>query len=155
MGIFISGLTPQVEDGLTPGTNLLPFKIEEVDSGVAICRDMDYINPAQSYGKIATQVLFVPAWDFNFDAYSHAQGAWMRGVENGYTLVRVARDGFLSVSAPTGKIMAQKTAFSSNGSWLVADVSIYNNQSFYAKHPLWFVAVLWLLFSIIVLTALL
>jgi apolipoprotein N-acyltransferase len=74
--------------------NLLSFPVNQCKAGVAICRDMDYTNPARSYGHANTNVLFVPAWDFEVDATVHAFGAITRGIENGYTIVRSARNGY-------------------------------------------------------------
>ncbi len=145
---------PKLEDGLTAGVDLLNFSIKENKSGVAICRDMDYLQPANDYGAVGTQILFVPAWDFDVDARVHAAGAWMRGVENGYTLVRAARGGFLSVSLPTGKIIAIESAISHQPTMLMADVPVYPNQSFYAQYQYWFVVLLWVLMMIIIIASL-
>jgi apolipoprotein N-acyltransferase len=142
---------PVVESGLMPGVDLLTFQIKENKSGIAICRDMDYQKPASDYGSLGSQILFVPAWDFDVDAKVHAFGAWMRGVEYGYTLVRSARDGFLSVSAPTGQIISKVPAIDSRGTILIATAPIYQNQSYFAAHPFWFVILLWLLLGALLL----
>lgn len=145
---------PQVEIGFIPGVSLLPLNIKGVLAGISICRDMDYPNPANDYGKLHTQILFVPAWDFDVDAKVHAAGAWMRGIENGYTLVRSARNGFLSVSTPTGEFIARAPGMgASTKSSTVVVASIYQNSSFYAKHPKVFVAILCGLFLMLMLLA--
>ena len=141
---------PVVENELTPGIDLLTFDIKKNKSAIAICRDMDYLKPAYDYGALGTQILFVPAWDYVADAYVHATAAWMRGIENGYTLVRAARGGFLSVSIPTGEIIAKAPAMSSQDSMLIAITPIYQNQSFFARHQWWFVIFLWLCLAIII-----
>ncbi len=146
---------PGVEEGLTPGIALLPFNVKANKAGIGICRDMDYPKPANDYGALGTQILFVPAWDFDVDAKVHASGAWLGDIENGYTLVRAARDGFLSVSTPTGEILAKAPAMDPKGSTLIATAPIYVNESFFAKHPWWFVITLWLLFIVMLGQALL
>jgi predicted amidohydrolase len=37
----------------------------EGTTGIAICRDMDYPNPARTYGEDSVGLLLVPAWDFD------------------------------------------------------------------------------------------
>ena len=145
---------PGFENDLTPGIGLLTFNINGNKSGIAICRDMDYLKPANNYGALGTQILFVPAWDFDADAEVHAAGAWMRGIENGYTLVRSARDGFLSVSTPTGEIIAKVPAMNPKGNILITVAPIYQNQSVFAKHQWWFLILLCLLLVITVIYSL-
>jgi apolipoprotein N-acyltransferase len=142
---------PATEEGFTAGKHLLPFHILQQKTGVGICRDMDYPKPARGYSTLGTQILFVPAWDFDVDAKVHASGAWMRGIEYGYTLVRAARGGYLSVSLPTGEIIAKADATGENKATLIAIAPIYENQSFYAKHPWWFVEILWAILIILVM----
>jgi apolipoprotein N-acyltransferase len=100
---------PGFEDNMTPGKKLLTFKIKDDTFGIAICRDMDYRYPSKAYGKLGINMLFVPAWDFNVDAWVHANGALMRGITNHYTIVRDARGGYLSVSSKTGRTIAIKS----------------------------------------------
>ncbi|MCD6047739.1 MAG: hypothetical protein K0S08_1386 [Gammaproteobacteria bacterium] len=142
---------PAAEEGFTAGKHLLPFNILQQKTGVGICRDMDYPNPSHEYGVLNTQILFVPAWDFDVDAKVHASGAWMRGIEDGYTLVRAARGGYLSVSLPTGEIIAKADATGENKAILIAIAPIYENQSFYTKHPWWFVEILWAILIILLM----
>jgi hypothetical protein len=52
-------------------------------------------------------VVFVPAWDFGRDGWLHSRMAITRGVENGFTVVRAARQGALTVSDPHGRVMAE------------------------------------------------
>jgi apolipoprotein N-acyltransferase len=134
---------PIVEDGITPGVALLNFPLANQKAGIAICRDMDYTNPAHQYGEDGTQLLFAPAWDFDKDAYVHNQGAWMRGIENGYTLVRSARGGLLSVTSASGEILGEASATGINKSaTLLVNAPISTDNSVYATHRNWFVWVL-------------
>ncbi len=80
------------------------------------------------------------------DANIHAMGAFMRAVENGYTVVRAARGGWLSITLPTGKTDAVSTLQQPMTTFM-ADVPIMRNTSFYAKHGAWFV---WLLIGFLV-----
>ena len=52
-------------------------------------------------------VMLVPAWDFVDDAWLHGRVAILRGVENGYSVVRSAREGALTVSDAYGRVTAE------------------------------------------------
>jgi len=55
----------------------------------------------------AATALFVPAWDFGDDAWLHSRMAITRGVENGMSIARAARQGALTVSDPYGRVIAE------------------------------------------------
>jgi hypothetical protein len=59
--------------------------------GVAICKDMDFTNPAHSYGRAGVGLMLVSAWDFNVDRFWHGHIAVIRAVEDGFSLVQSAR----------------------------------------------------------------
>ncbi len=139
-------LVPSFEARLSPGNQLVRFTIEGQKAAVAICRDLDYPNPARAYGKERVGLLFVPAWDFFVDAYFHAQGAFMRGIENGYSLVRSARAGLLTVTSPTGQMLGETPALGTPPSILLANAPVALETSFYAKCPWLFIAVVGALF---------
>lgn len=46
--------------------------------------------------------MLLPAWDFDVDAWQHSRVAVMRGIENGFSTVRPAANGNLTVSDPNG-----------------------------------------------------
>jgi apolipoprotein N-acyltransferase len=51
--------------------------------------------------------MIVPAWDFDVDAWFHSRMAVLRGVENGYSIIRSARNGVLTVSDGYGRVTSQ------------------------------------------------
>ena len=144
---------PGAEDGLSPGKKLLFFTINTHKAGIAICRDLDYPYPAHAYGKAGTNILFAPAWDFTVDAEVHSAGAFTRGIENGYTLVRAARAGYLSVTSPTGQVIAEQVTKASGGTTLLVNAPIWHHASFYAKHGNWFALLLLALLIIVIIRA--
>lgn len=73
--------------------------------GVAVCKDMDF--PALGRRYAGVDVMLVPAWDFAEDAWLHSRMAMLRGVENGYAVVRSARQGVLTVSDAYGRVLAE------------------------------------------------
>jgi len=52
--------------------------------------------------------MLVPAGDFNVDRGWHGHMAIMRGVEDGFSVVRAAGRGYLTVSDNRGRILAER-----------------------------------------------
>lgn len=99
-------MIPGYESHLTPGTSILFQDINGVRVGVAICKDFDFPALIRRYGHEQVALMLAPAWDFGRDAWLHARMAVLRGVENGFTLVRSARNGVMTVSDPYGRVLA-------------------------------------------------
>ena len=95
-------LLPPGENVYTPGTALTLFnarsKSAQPSWGVAICKDFDFTAPARSYGRAGVGLMLAPAWDFRVDGIWHGHIAVMRAVEDGFSLVRAARNGLLTVA---------------------------------------------------------
>ena len=98
--------------------------IEGVNYGVAICKDMHFASLGRGFGARDAAVMLVPAWDFKRDAWMAAQMTKMRGVENGYAVVRSSRDGWLSVSDAYGRMLAVATSTAMPGTSLLARVKM-------------------------------
>ncbi len=132
-------MLPPFEDPLTPGTTTLTFAGAAGAYGVAICKDMDFTPLPRDYGRSAAELMLVPAWDFNIDRAWHGHIAIMRAVEDGFSLVRSARNGYLTVADNRGRILDEKrsdaqTPFSS----LLADVPVHHSGTVYLLLGDWF-----------------
>lgn len=90
--------------------------------GLAICKDMHFASFGRLYGQAGAKadVMLVPAWDFQLDAWMGARMTQVRGVENGYAVVRAAREGLLTVSDAYGRVLAQTASSAMPGSVLLA-----------------------------------
>jgi apolipoprotein N-acyltransferase len=99
-------------------------RIEGVNHAVAICKDMHFASLGREFGARDAAVMLVPAWDFHDDAWMAANMTRMRGVENGYAVVRSSRDGLLSVTDAWGRVLAVKTSASMPGASLLATVNV-------------------------------
>jgi apolipoprotein N-acyltransferase len=131
-------MLPPFESRLTPGQNLVSSTIASQPVGVAICKDLDFISPARRYGKEGTGLLLAPAWDFNIDRAYHGHIAIMRGVENGYSIARAAKNGYLTVSDNRGRILAEKRSDSAAFPTLLLDVPTAHDSTIYLKFGDWF-----------------
>ena len=90
-------LLPPYENRYTPGKDLALLDVGEANhAGIAICKDMDFVQPAKEYSRQGVGILFVPALDFHDDGWLHARVAIMRGVEGNYSVARAAQWGLLT-----------------------------------------------------------
>lgn len=98
-------MIPGFESQFAIGQSDLIVERDGVRFGVAICKDMDFPELGRRYAGVTA--MLVPAWDFDRDAWLHSRMAMLRGVENGYAIVRSARDGVLTVSDAYGQVTAE------------------------------------------------
>jgi len=131
-------LVPVLEQA-RPGTGISIVHEPLGKIGLAICRDMDYSDPARDYGEQGVGLLLVPAWDQYVDRWSHGHMALMRGVEYGYSIVRTAKLGFLTVSDDRGRVLAEATnAPAQTLTTLLATVPVRHDATLYARWGDWF-----------------
>jgi apolipoprotein N-acyltransferase len=123
-------LVPFVETEFTPG-----HSSGWLGNGRAmeICKDMDYPRTILGDAKYGIRLIGVPAGDFGKDAWLHARMAIMRGVENGFAIVRAANEGLLSISDAEGRLIAQKSAASSGMTVLIAAVPLGPGATLYTR----------------------
>jgi apolipoprotein N-acyltransferase len=92
--------------------------------GLAICKDMHFAALGRAYGKRQATLMLVPAWDFGSDGWLEARTTLWRGVENGYGVVRSAREGLLTVSDATGRVLAEQSSRSMPGATLLVTAKL-------------------------------
>jgi apolipoprotein N-acyltransferase len=111
---------PVLENGYVTGSG--GFVLPD-GTGVAICKDMDYPGMLRNDARaLHPTVLAVPAWDFGADGLAHAEPAIMRGVENGFALARAARDGLLTLTDASGRMIAKAPTSESGMVTIVGDL---------------------------------
>jgi len=98
---------PGEADLVTPGAGYSRFDLDGRRIGVAICKDMDFAALSRRYAGQEVEALVVPASDFQMDGWLHDRMAVLRGVEEGFSVIRSAEHGVLSVSDPFGRIAAE------------------------------------------------
>lgn len=115
-----------------------PGKIANETWAVAICKDLDFTNPARAYGRAGTGLLLAPAWDFGVDGFYHGHMAVMRAVEDGFSLVRSARRGLLTVADNRGRILAERRSSAAPFVTLVATVPAGHSETLFLLLGDWF-----------------
>jgi apolipoprotein N-acyltransferase len=100
-------LVPLLEMRFRPGDRDVVVELDGRRFGIAICKDMGFPRLARRYGRAGVDAMLIPAWDFGDDGEYHARMAVLRGIEQGFSVIRTANDGLLTVSDPYGRIVAE------------------------------------------------
>lgn len=118
-------MVPYLENDLTPGHEYIARTLVDSSYGLAICKDMTFADFGRAYGNMGVAAMLVPGWDFFYrDAWMASEIAAMRGVENGYSVVRAGRESYLQASDRYGRVVARRPSAAWPGSSLVADVPL-------------------------------
>jgi apolipoprotein N-acyltransferase len=128
----------EVYEGFVPGKAPGFFNQHGQIAGVAICKDLDYEKYIRLYRQAGASILYVPAWDFNRDGWFHSRIAMMRAVENGYSLVRNARDGRLTISDDRGRVLAEASSEDGRTGFLIGALQPSANATLYSRWGDWF-----------------
>jgi apolipoprotein N-acyltransferase len=146
-------MLPPFESNLKPGTTLTVLPRPQQKWGVAICKDMDFASPARLYGKFGVGLMLVPGWDFVVDGSWHGHIAVMRGVEDGFSIARAAKGGFLTVSDDRGRIVGEVNSGSAPFATLLVNVPESHSRTVYQAMGDWFawVAIALLVFVLLML----
>lgn len=99
--------------------------------GNVICFDTDFPDFVRQAGKADVDILFAPSNDWKEVVYPHAQVAFVRAIENGFSLVRPARQGLSIVTDPMGRIIGQLNYFHTQDYVLTAHVPIKKVSTLY------------------------
>ncbi|HEV2133407.1 MAG TPA: hypothetical protein VGR47_04025 [Terracidiphilus sp.] len=96
---------------------------------------------ARRYAQQQVGLVLVPAWDqgIGVDADWHGHLSLMRGVEDGFTMVRDAKAGFLTASDDRGRIIAEEPTRSDGAmTALLVAVPLRHDSTLYQKWGDWF-----------------
>jgi apolipoprotein N-acyltransferase len=133
-------LVPGLESGTTPVLDSKIFATPAGKIGLEICRDMDYVDPADGYARAQVGLVLAPAWDQGVDRWWHGHMALMRGIENGFSIVRNAKNGFLTVSDDRGRVLAEAATSPDRAfTTLLAPVPVRHDATLYPIWGDWFV----------------
>jgi apolipoprotein N-acyltransferase len=128
----------EARSGFIPGKQISVFDLSYTASGVAICKDMDYAGFIRKYDANKTMIMYVPAWDFIRDGWLHSRMAILRGVENGYSIVRSARQGQLTISDHKGKVLYETSCTNNKAASLTGRFPLVATNTIYSHFGDWF-----------------
>lgn len=129
----------EIMDGFVPGIGKPGvFNFRDIPVGLAICKDMDFQSYIGRYNALNPKIFFTPAWDFDQDDWLHSRMAILRGVENGYTVVRNARRGRLTISDDRGKVWFESSSSNNKPVSLTGLTPYSHTRTFYSHTGDWF-----------------
>jgi len=122
---------PLMESQFTPGTE---SGLIGNGRAVAICKDMDFPRSIRDTSQNGVRLMAVPGGDLVDDAWIHSRLALMRGVENGFSVVRSAYLGLVAASDSRGRLIASKMAWPHAGmTAIVADLPLGPGPTLYTR----------------------
>lgn len=126
------------ENSYTKGDQPGFFPFAGKNAGIAICKDLDFPAYIRRYGESSASFLIVPAWDFITDDWLHSRMAILRGVENGFSLARTARQGRLTITDPFGRVTEEVRTTHEKQATLIGKLSLERTPTIYSKTGDWF-----------------
>ena len=142
-------MLPPFESNLKPGATLTFLHEPSGTWSVEICKDMDFTLLSRQYGQAGAGLMLVPAWDFVLDRRYHGHMSIMRGVEDGFSIARAAKQGYLTVSDDRGRVLAETQSNSAPFATLIADIPVAHDATLYLLLGDWFA---WLVLATLVFT---
>ena len=127
------------ESGYEPGRDFCIVNAPWGTTGVAICKDLDFPSLGRAYGKADVRLMLVPAWDWEGpNAVIHEHMALVRGVEQGFSVARSAKTGFVTAHDAFGRTIASGSTFAEDPVTVVADVPLGGGSTIYTRLGDWF-----------------
>ncbi len=131
-------LVTGLENRFVPGKEIGLFKMQDWQLGISICKDLDFPDYIKKYGTGGANILTIPAWDFGIDDWLHSRMSILRGVENGFSELRTAREGRLTISDCFGRVNYESSCSNRQKSILIGNVSVLKMHTIYSRFGDWF-----------------
>lgn len=133
-------LLPGAEAGFATGTTraFVPGYAHHV--AVAICADLGHPDLGRDNARAGARLMAVPALDFDVDAWSQSRVQYLRGVENGFSVVRASRRGDLTLVDGNGRVLRETRADTPHSQTTVAgaDLPLGDGPTIYTRYGDWF-----------------
>ena len=106
--------------------------------GSAICFDMDFPSFIHRLGRMKADIVLVPAFDTERIRPYHTEVGLMRGLENGFSVVRQTNAGTSMAIDGSGRVLARQEYFETADRLMLVDVPTRRVASLYAALGEWF-----------------
>lgn len=100
--------------------------------GSAICFDMDFPTLIKQSGKMDIDIMLVPGSDWDEISPYHSYVASIRGIENGFNMVRSVFKGFSASFNYKGQLISSNDFFKTDEVILYSDVPIKGQKTVYS-----------------------
>jgi apolipoprotein N-acyltransferase len=131
-------LVPGFEDAYAPGRELGLLPSAPGPWGIAICRDLIVPELGPRLARAGVRLVLDPAWDFGVDGPLESRVARLRAVENGFALVRAAKEGVPTASDAYGRALLAHSTSDEGEVIELVEIAAGPGATFYARHPGWF-----------------
>lgn len=135
---YIKSIIPPGEPSLKGNGELIVLNSPWGKLSTAICFDLDFPGLIRQQRKQLTNILIVPALDWEAIAYTHAAMAKFRAIENGFNIVRYAEGGLHSVVTALGQTLFLKSYNESKEQVSIVEVPTNRIDTFYSFTGDWF-----------------
>jgi apolipoprotein N-acyltransferase len=106
--------------------------------GAAICFDMDFPSFIHTLGAAGTDIVLVPAFDRERIRPYHTEVGLLRGLENGFSVVRMTNQGTSMAIDGSGRVLARQEFFETTDRLMLADIPTRRLPTVYALLGEWF-----------------
>lgn len=130
-------LVKGLEDLFLRGNKTVFFNFNHQKVGIPICKDLDFPSYISQYSQVS--FLTIPAWDFVVDGWLHSRMAILRSVENGFSEIRTARQGRLTISDCYGRIVNEVDCSNGKAISLIGNLPLQKENTFYSRFGDWFI----------------
>ncbi len=131
-------LVKGLESQFLAGSKVGLFALNNMQVGIGICKDLDFPDYIKKYGASGATLMYIPAWDFAVDDWLHSRMSILRGVENGFSEVRTARQGRLTISDCYGRVTCESNCSNGKVKALIGEVSTDQTNTLYKRYGDWF-----------------
>lgn len=100
--------------------------------GSAICFDMDFPSLIKQTGKMNIDIMLVPGSDWEDISPYHTYVASIRGIENGFNIVRSVFKGFSASFNYKGQLLSSNDFFKTDEVILYSDVPVKGQKTVYS-----------------------
>ena len=106
--------------------------------GAAICFDMDFPSFIHALGAARADIVLVPAFDRERIRPYHTEVGLMRGIENGFSVVRMTNEGTSQAIDGSGRVLARQEFFETSDRLMLVDIPTRRLPAVYAVFGEWF-----------------
>lgn len=120
--------------------------------GSAICFDMDFPSLIKQTGKMDIDIMLVPGSDWEEISPYHTYVASVRGIENGFNMVRSTLKGFSASFNYKGQLLSSNNFFTSDDAILYSDVPVKGQKTVYSllgNYFAWFCNLFFIFISVV------
>lgn len=125
------------ERGTIAGNKELLFSIGKTRLAILMGHDLITDEPADNYGQQQANILLVPTIEYGSENNLALAPALFAGVENGFSVVRNAQNGPMSLSNPYGQILAWASASTTKTHAIIWPVPTQSHETFYNRTGNW------------------